>query len=49
MLEQNFVIFWLRVTAKLSKLQDKRLSPGFTYDVPNILVISISDSADSHK
>ena len=26
--EQDFVIFWLRVTAKLSKLQDKRLSPG---------------------
>ena len=47
--EQDFVIFWLRVTAKLSKLQDKRLSPGSTCDAPSIPVISIGDSADSHK
>ena len=33
--EQDFVIFWLRVTTKLSRLQDKRLSPGSTCDVPS--------------
>ena len=41
--EQDFVIFWL------SKLQDKRLSPGSTCDVPNIPVISTGDSADYDK
>ena len=46
--EQDFVIFWLRVTAKLSKLQDKRLSPGSTCDI-TIPVISSGDSADSYK
>ena len=45
----DFVIIWLRVTAKLSKLQDKRQSPGSTRDIPNIPVISIGDSADSYK
>ena len=33
--EQDFVIFWLRVTTKLSRLQDKRLSPGYTCDGPS--------------
>ena len=49
--EQDFVLFWLRVTTRLSKLQDKRLSPGSTCDVPNIpvIVISVGDSADSPK
>ena len=49
MRDHDFVILWLRVTAKLSKLQGKRLSPGSTCYVPIILVISSSDSADSHK
>ena len=47
--EQDFVQFWLRVTANLSKLQDKRLSLGSTCDAPNILVISIGVSSDFHK
>ena len=33
--EQDFVIFWLRVTTKFSRLQDKRLSPGYTCDGPS--------------
>ena len=28
--EQDFVLFWLRVTTRLSKMQDKRLSPRST-------------------
>ena len=47
--EQDFVLFWMRVSTRLSKLQDKRLSPRSTCDIPNILALSLGDSADSNK